>query len=304
MRNKLFLAIKIAISVGIFFALASRIEVAQLVSRLNNADVFYFTASVFSAILAVVLISYRWYLIASGIPGLQISFSTATRATFAGLFVGQVLPGAIGVDIVRGWLAWRPGFNNKQLVASLILDRLISLFALVCMIIAALPILKAYLPEKIFLLVWTSLLGITACVVLGYFVVGQVVQRFLIRLGLKNLMVSRLTTGAALGLAIFAHGLIILSAFFMSCSIGVDSTFWIWFLLMPIIILITAIPISINGWGVREGAMVYLWGLFGITATDAFLTSICIGIVAILASLPGVLFWLKTKETQLVKASI
>lgn len=67
---------------------------------------------------------------------------------------------------------------------------------------------------------------------------------------------------------------------------------------MPIIILVTAIPISINGWGIREFTMVYLGALFGFAESDTFLISICLGIVSILLSLPGLWFWLEKRASK------
>jgi hypothetical protein len=87
-----------------------------------------------------------------------------------------------------------------------------------------------------------------------------------------------------------------MSAFFLSLAIGIDSSLWMWGLVMPIVILVTAIPVSINGWGIREFAMIHLWALFGIAESEAFLISICLGIVAIVSSLPGLWFWLEKKR--------
>ncbi len=299
-HSKLIISAKIAVSVIVLLALMSRVEITQLLRRLNDVDLFYFLISVIFSILAVIIVGYRWYLV---MAGMQISFSLAMRATFAGLFVGQILPGAVGVDVVRGWMVWNMGINNKSLLASLIIDRLISLFAVALMIAAGLPFLVPYLPQWMHSLVWLFLFGGILCITLGYFsinlirptTVGQAFERLITRLGLKDLTLSKSVLTKALGLAVLTHVSIIISAFFMGRAIGIDSAFFMWALLMPIIILITAIPISINGWGVREMAMIYLWGLFAVKESDAFLTSVCLGLVAILSSLPGVWFWIKRK---------
>ena len=53
--------------------------------------------------------------------------------------------------------------------------------------------------------------------------------------------------------------------------------------------LAATIPISIAGWGVREGALVFLFGLYGVPAQSAFAVSILFGFCLILASAPGAL---------------
>jgi uncharacterized membrane protein YbhN (UPF0104 family) len=49
-------------------------------------------------------------------------------------------------------------------------------------------------------------------------------------------------------------------------------------LLTPVILFITAIPISIAGWGLREGAMVFVFGMIGMSAESAFSLSVGFGL--------------------------
>ena len=63
-------------------------------------------------------------------------------------------------------------------------------------------------------------------------------------------------------------------------------------LLVPPIILFTMVPISLAGWGVREGAMVVGFGLVGVPAADALALSVTFGLVNAVTGLPGGLLWL------------
>jgi hypothetical protein len=62
-------------------------------------------------------------------------------------------------------------------------------------------------------------------------------------------------------------------------------------LLVPPVILVTVVPISIAGWGVREGAMVVAFGFIGVPANAAFAVSVLFGLTLAAASLPGSLLW-------------
>ena len=53
-------------------------------------------------------------------------------------------------------------------------------------------------------------------------------------------------------------------------------------------------PVSLAGWGVREGAMIAMLGTIGVAASEALSLSVAIGIVALVASLPGGIIWLAT----------
>ena len=66
--------------------------------------------------------------------------------------------------------------------------------------------------------------------------------------------------------------------------------------LIPPVMLITTMPISIAGWGVRETAMVYVLGLVGVSEADSLVISVIIGILFLIVSLLGGLFWLSGKQ--------
>jgi glycosyltransferase 2 family protein len=74
---------------------------------------------------------------------------------------------------------------------------------------------------------------------------------------------------------LFAHGF------------GVSLSPSIAYLVVPIAILFSSLPISIGGWGVREASLSYGLVLFGLKADDAALLGLALGIGLLLASLPG-----------------
>ncbi|WP_172597674.1 lysylphosphatidylglycerol synthase transmembrane domain-containing protein [Sulfuriflexus mobilis] len=302
MLKKLLIVSKLAISGGILYAIGRRFDIVELVSTIKVIEPIYLLIAIIFAVLAVPAIGNRWKFLAEMLS-VNISFFVATQATFAGLFVGQVLPGAIGADVVRGWMIWNMGTSNKRVIASLIMDRFVSLFAVVFMVVIAVPILMTFLPKE--MIVWAEwfLIGVFMSLTAGFlalrflklFTANEALGRLMSRLSLNKINISIPLIAKSLVFGVTGHGLVILSAFFLSLAIGVQSSFWMWWLIMPIIILTSAVPISINGWGIRELVMISLWPLFGMSESDAFLISICLGIVAIISSLPGAWFWITRK---------
>ena len=310
MRNRLIIGAKIAISASVIFTISRRFEINQLVLSLHQANVLYVLTATVLAVLAVPVVANRWRLLA-GMLSFKITTAVASRATFAGLFVGQVLPGGIGVDVVRGWMVWNLGLRNQLVIASLVADRITSLLAVALMIAISLPVLTHFLPEKInHWIQWSAVLfavlvpiGCYSSRKIRFTKIGKAKSQFIRKIGFEGIDISLRVIFYSLGFAIIGHFLMILSAYFLSLAFGINSLFWMWLVIMPVVILVTALPISINGWGVREFAMVHLWGLFGIAESEAFLISICVGIVAILSSLPGLWFWLRKKQQVLINAS-
>jgi uncharacterized protein (TIRG00374 family) len=74
----------------------------------------------------------------------------------------------------------------------------------------------------------------------------------------------------------------ILCTIFIFKSLDVSVPFYIHFTLLPIIWVVTIIPISISGLGLREGAFIFFYGQFGINETDAFTASILSFVLLIL----------------------
>jgi uncharacterized membrane protein YbhN (UPF0104 family) len=86
-----------------------------------------------------------------------------------------------------------------------------------------------------------------------------------------------------------------LSAFAVCArAVGVDLGVPAIFSLVPLILFAMVIPISISGWGLREGAAAALFPIAGATASDGLAASVAFGLVLIATVLPGFfLVWVK-----------
>jgi uncharacterized protein (TIRG00374 family) len=78
-----------------------------------------------------------------------------------------------------------------------------------------------------------------------------------------------------------------------AAAFGVHVPFLLFVVIVPVIILITLLPISIAGLGVREVGFVYLFGLAGISAEIALALSLLIRLLDLLMALPGAWFYIR-----------
>ncbi len=97
---------------------------------------------------------------------------------------------------------------------------------------------------------------------------------------------------------IAGHANISFAMFVLAMGLDVDVSFVDCLTLIPLVILVTTLPISIAGWGVREGAMVVAFGLIGVASESAVVLSVMMGILAILGSLPGGILWLLSGQSR------
>jgi uncharacterized membrane protein YbhN (UPF0104 family) len=95
----------------------------------------------------------------------------------------------------------------------------------------------------------------------------------------------------------------ILIAFWASAAaVGVSLSFAAVVTLVPLILLTMLIPITISGWGLREGAAAALLPLAGATVSESLAASVVFGLVGLIAVLPGLLVvWVRPHAQRAVE---
>ena len=267
------LLLKLAVSASVLALIVSRIPLEEVVQRARHAAPLYLLAALLLILLGVFLVAVRWRLVA-GWLGVAIPLGLALRALFLGFLGGQVLPSAIGGDFLRGWLLARHGAGLTRVVVSLVADRLVGLFGVCLLLILTSPVVRQ-LPAP-----YDSLLAPVAALASG-----MLLTAFLLA-SRAPLRCAPLLV--AVVIAILIHALTVAVATLAAKAYGIDAPFEIWLAVIPLAIIAAAIPVSINGWGVREAAIVVLAAPLGVPAAQALLVSLTLGILNAIASLPGV----------------
>ena len=74
-------------------------------------------------------------------------------------------------------------------------------------------------------------------------------------------------------------------------DLSVQLKFWDSLLITLLGLLITALPISINGWGLREISFISLLGTQNINAEESIIISITFGLLLLISSVIGIIFY-------------
>lgn len=279
MTRALGILLRIGVSVSILGVIVSRISLEESLARAARGTPGYLAGALALSFLGVVLVALRWRLIA-GWLGLAMPAALAVRALFLAVFGGQVLPSAVGTDLLRGWLLARHASGVSRVVASLMVDRLVALFAACVLVLAS----------------HRGIVGIAAVLASGGVLCAVVLglcrgMKLPLRLGPSALAV-------AIGLAVQAGtvGMAALAA----RAYGIDASLALWLSVIPLSVIASALPVSLNGWGVREAAIVVLAGPLGVPAADALVVSVTLGVLNMLSSLPGALVMVEGRRRDLV----
>ena len=87
---------------------------------------------------------------------------------------------------------------------------------------------------------------------------------------------------------------------YLACrALNLSIPFIYFLLIIPLVQLISRIPISFEGLGVNEGLLVYFFSLLGLSKTGAFTIGLLGHIAIIIATLPALFFYIKDIKTSL-----
>jgi uncharacterized protein (TIRG00374 family) len=256
----------------------------------------------------VTIIRWRWLCVARKIP---LGFGDAVRFSFLGFFFNNAVPGATGGDVLKAYFASRNRAAKTDVFASVILDRIIGLTALVflaggAILLQAGDLRSGRLARAIYLVLLVTVVGGLVYYsrrlrrVLGLRTVARflpfpdLVQRidrafFLYRLHKRVLVASFLVS-------FLAHGFTILNHILLGAALGLHAPLSAYFIYVPIGQVASALPIVPGGWGVREFAYGYLFRRAGLTFSQGTALSILHGLCVLLWSLLGGFFFMAGHE--------
>jgi len=236
--------------------------------------------------------------------GFKQPFFFYLKSYFKGTFFNQGLPTSIGGDGVRILDCSREKGSAEDAFYGVFIDRIIGLAGLLLLNIIALGLNRSLLPTNVYVPLLIILASLACGLILLFFLrkfrfitTGRYLG-FLGRLSEKYFQVyaSVSSMGTQLGLSIITH-LLAMTAFFMiGQGVGLGFHLQVYLVLVPPVILLTILPISLAGWGVREGAMVGFFLLVGADKSKILTFSILYGLVALAASLPGLIVYITQKN--------
>lgn len=299
--------LKIGFSVSVIGYLASQANIDQLLKHMLEADVAVLAVVVLLLNLAVTVQSVRWYFIIK-IIGAFLSFKESLSNVLIGAFFNQVLPSSIGGDAVRMWRAYKMGMDLETSINSVMLDRLTALMALVIMVGICTPVMYSLFGERPELLAAPLFIGLAVFAFTLLFLFDRMPARWA---NWRPLMVlGKLSSSArktmlyprygckTVGISVCIHLLSVLAVYMISHAMSLEVTFLDCLILVPPVILFSVLPISIAGWGVREGVMISAFGLIGIDYDAAFALSVLFGLGIMSTGLPGSIIWLFSSTNQ------
>lgn len=288
------------IIVGVILAFILRsVDLERLVSTLQDIRLGPAVLALALTFAVPVLWAWRWKIVCQA-NGHDVAFRDHLSMQWLAGFAGQVLPDTIGLEAMRIWQHGQRVGDYAAATAGSLGDRAVGVLGLIVLVLATQP-LRAWVPvtraadhvmDGIALIAIAGIVGVTVFAALprvparlrrSRFIAVVVVVldriRFLFRSG------GRLAVALLAGVLVHAVAVAAIGVWFL--ALGVQPGMSVVASVVPVVFMVMILPLSIGGWGLREGAFVFFFSAAGVSGAAALAVSILYGLSMIMAHLPG-----------------
>ncbi len=316
MKKKIFMFLRITVAVGLLTYLFSKIDILQFLNKIKNADFLLILLGLSLYFIIAILAIIRWQLLLQ-VHDVRPSFFKLTKLFFIGLFFNNAMPGLTGGDIIKGYYVAKETANHKpEAITTVFIDRIVGVVALLMIGIIALAFnLDNVILRKLAKII--MLLFAVMIVFMPLFFSKRVMrkipflQQILSILPFKEIIIRIYHTFYkykshfhiiiyGIILSMILQGIYIIMVYILGLSIGLKSVGLInYFMFIPIISTVAAVPISISGLGVNEQLYVYCFGLVGGSQEGALAIALMARLVLLIWSIPGWFFYMTVGDSDI-----
>ena len=269
--------IRLFVSSGLLLWLCFSFDWKSTAVILAGAEIIWLVPACLLIVVSMVISTLKWNLLLKSL-NIDVGFSKIWHLYWIGLFFNNFLPSSIGGDAVRAVYLGKQSGKTKDVVFSVLAERLIALAAL-----AIVGFVAGVLVDIPIWISWGVLPALLAVSLIGYLAAAYLpdIKRacsFFIFLDVFMLSIAFQISVVLVNLCIFK-------------AIGVSVGLLIGAAVIPAAMAVAMIPVGINGYGLREGAYILLFGMFGISKEEAFAVSVLFALLVALCSLYGGAFW-------------
>ncbi|MFA5402469.1 MAG: lysylphosphatidylglycerol synthase transmembrane domain-containing protein [Candidatus Omnitrophota bacterium] len=284
----------------------NKIDVSNLMNDIKGADKALLGAGFMIFFLVYFLGFWRWHMLL-GAAGIRAPLKRLMVSFSGGVFFSIFLPSTIGGDIVKTADLAGHTRKTKEVIATVLLDRLSGYIGLVLVILPALLLGKEMVRDKVV----ASSVAVIVILLIGILLVlfnrfmYSKITKFLTAPGAGKIKEALSDLHSEIHIfrhhkKLIAYNLILssfiqliapLSAYFIALSLGVKISFLYFLVFLPIIGAITMLPIAIGGLGLRENLFVVYFAKAGVIKQLAVAMSLLsFSFVVIYGAVGGIIY--------------
>ncbi|MGQ9560888.1 MAG: lysylphosphatidylglycerol synthase transmembrane domain-containing protein [Candidatus Oleimicrobiaceae bacterium] len=298
-------------SVALIGVLLMKARVREIWAAMSRADATLLVVAFALMVVGYVISTLRWQMLLRALD-IHLPFRALLASYCVAIFVGNFLPSTVGGDAVRAYDTVRMSGRKGAPIAAVLVDRLLGVLALV--LFAAVVVLvradgRAALPW----LRWMVLAGLAGMAALVAWIFRQrgsgvgggdpsfsggrrrllgVVSGAVATFRAFGGNMSALGKGLAYSILLQTN--VVIHFYLIARAVGIQLGLGHFFLIVPIATIVTMLPVTINGIGIRENAFVFLLAPFAVPApTTIAFTWIGFGMMLLYGAIGGVVYALR-----------
>lgn len=299
-----------ATTVAILAYLVSQIDIRATWDALVSVDLRYL-------LLVLVLVGVdrvgmvaRWVLLVQSSHE-RMATKSVVWIHLVGSFLGSMLPAGIGGDAARAYALSRRTAQTDEAVASVAVDRLVGVISIATMGAIGLALWALRDPSVsggVVVLVTLSTVAVGVITLWSDQVVRGAlpsswhtsgVGRRLLRAAdaVARYRARPSTLGVVFLVSLGVQALRIVEAYFLGRGLGIDVQLWYYLVFIPVGLLAFLLPISIAGFGLPQGVIVWLLRPVGVPDPHALALSTLIVMTGLVGTLPGAVLYTRAAKT-------
>ena len=299
--------LRIIVSLAFLFFLLHKIDLKSVWEVIKGADIFLLAVAGFFNLLIYIACYYRWRMLLHSV-GVAPEEKRLLSAFSGGVFFNLFLPSTIGGDVVRSIDLARRTHKAKEVVATVIADRLSGFVGMIIISLVALGLGLKLINDKAVIL---SILAMSVVLLLILLILFNERIFRLLNSFLGNIKWGgKITRGIQqvheqlhffrgrkwmlaqnVFLSVFVQFIGPIAAYFTAKAIGLEVSLLYFFIFLPVISAITALPISAGGLGLRDISTVYFFAKIGVAKNAAFAMSLLgFAFLALFAAIGGIIY--------------
>ena len=318
MKTLLLAAVKVILTIGLFALALRSIDLGDVLLHIRRLplSVLILTVGLLCCqmVIAAMRLSSITRIIASSVP-----LGKSVRINLVGAFFSQALVTFVSGDVVRAMLLKRTcALPMRESVSAVTLDRVVGLLSTLLLVSITAPWAIQLTGDETMRHSMEVVAIIGALLIVAFAVVGYVARHpeiveivrakikgskiIYVLLDLATVARHLFSARRALPQILFTSLMIqiinVAIIYFLINGMGADVSIWQCMLIVPTVMLISLLPFSVAGWGLRESAMSTGFALIHAPVAAAVAASVIFGILTLSISLPGGLLWWSSRAVS------
>jgi uncharacterized protein (TIRG00374 family) len=302
MKNLISMLVKVGISGAILYLLFRNIDLELFWATVKSANKWTIVLSAVIIFGTQAISSFRWQTILK--KDMFVPYKKLLSIYLVGMFFNNFLPTMVGGDVIKGYYLYKASGRGDLSLASIFMDRYSGFTAMMVLTTGALvlgfKLLEGTGLAGMFVLLIASFVGMSLVIWVGplhgwamsilskvhfYGLNKKIDTTYRVLMSYKSHL-DILVTIFLCSMVIQAG--VIIGYYILGLGLGIEGVgLGYYFLFIPLATVVSMLPISLAGLGIREGAFVYLFTLVGASTEQALTLSLMWFALMVLVSVLG-----------------